>query len=143
MSASLGEHPLSSIDKDDGNIGGRCAGDHVAGVLLVTGRVGNDELSRLSREEPVSDVDRDSLLALSRQTIEQQRKVEVTTLRTNLARVCFQRLEVVVEHQVRVVQQPADQRALSVVDASAGNEPEHCFVLVRQEVALDVGSDEF
>ena len=33
-------------------------------VLLVSGRVGDDELAPLGREEPVGDVDRDALLAL-------------------------------------------------------------------------------
>ena len=80
------------------------------------GRVGHDELALLGREEPVGDVDRDALLALGRQPVEQQREVEVAALRADLGRVGLERGEVVFEHEVGLVQQAPDQRALAVVD---------------------------
>ena len=62
--AGLGQHALPGIDQDHGQVGGRRAGDHVARVLLVARRVGDDELALIRGEEPVGDIDRDALLAL-------------------------------------------------------------------------------
>ena len=83
--AGLGQHALAGIDQDHRQIGGRGAGDHVAGVLLVAGRVGDDELAPLGGEEAVGDVDGDALLALGGQAVDQQREVELVALRADLA----------------------------------------------------------
>jgi hypothetical protein len=45
---------------------------------------------------------------------------------------------VVLEHEVRLVQETTDEGALAVVDRSAGDETEQRLVLVRLEVGLDV-----
>ena len=45
--AGLRQHALPGVEQDDGDIGGRGAGHHVARVLLVTGRIGNDELAAI------------------------------------------------------------------------------------------------
>ena len=58
------------------SVGGRGAGDHVARVLLVARRVGDDELALVGGEEAVGDVDGDALLALGRQAVDQQREVD-------------------------------------------------------------------
>ncbi|MNT11001.1 hypothetical protein D3C72_1458590 [compost metagenome] len=60
----LGQHPLARVDQDHGGVGGRGAGGHVAGVLLVPRGVGDDELTARRREIAVGHVDRDALLAL-------------------------------------------------------------------------------
>ena len=72
----LGQHALARIDQDDRQLGGRGAGRHVAGVLLVARRVGDDELALVGREEAVGDVDGDALLALGLQAVDQQREVD-------------------------------------------------------------------
>ena len=78
---------------------------------------------RLSRREiAVGDVDGDALLALGRQPVDQQREVESLALRAVPPAVGLQRRELVVEDLPRLVQQPADQRRLAVVDAAAGDE---------------------
>ena len=143
VTAGLGEHALAGVDEDDRHVGRRRAGDHVAGVLLVARGVGDDELAVLGGEEPVGDVDRDALLALGRQPVEQQREVEVAALRADLGRVDLERGEMVLEHEVRLVQQPTDQGALAVVDAAARDEAQQALVLVRGEVGLDVVGDQF
>ena len=51
-------------------------GRHVARVLLVAGRVGQDELAARRREIPVGDVDRDALLPLGAQAVGEQRKID-------------------------------------------------------------------
>ncbi len=45
MAARLRQQPFARIHQHDGEFGGRSARNHVARVLLVTGRVGNDELA--------------------------------------------------------------------------------------------------
>ena len=54
-----------------------------------------------------------------------QGEVEFAALGADLLRVGLQRREVVLEDQLRVVEQAADQRALAVVDAAAGDEAQH------------------
>jgi hypothetical protein len=90
----------------------------------VAGRVGHDELARRRGEVAVGDVDRDALLALGGQPVEQQRVVELAVLRAGPLGVGLQRGELVVEDQLGLPQQAADERALAVVDAAAGDEAE-------------------
>jgi hypothetical protein len=100
----------------------RVPGDHVAGVLDVAGRVGDDELSGRGGEVPVGDVDGDPLLALGPQAVGQQGQVGV--LVPPLAADPLDRLELVLEDGLGVVEQSTDQRALAVVDRTGGGECE-------------------
>ena len=68
--------PCARVDQQDREIRGAGAGDHVARVLLVAGRVGDDELARARGEVAVRDVDRDALLALGGEAVGEQREVE-------------------------------------------------------------------
>ena len=68
---------LARVDQDDREVRGGCAGDHVARVLNVARRVGDDELAPRSREVAIGDVDRDALLALGAQAVGQQRQVDL------------------------------------------------------------------
>jgi hypothetical protein len=45
----------------------------------------------------------------------------------------------VVEDLLGLVEQPADQRRLAVVDAAAGDEAQQLLALLRGEPGLDVG----
>ena len=76
----------------------------------------------VGREEPVGDVNRDALLALGGQAVDQQREIEVAAARADLLRVGGQRRELILEDHLRLVEQPADQRRLAVVHAAAGDE---------------------
>ena len=116
------EHALPRVDQHDGEIGGRGAGRHVAGVLLMAGRVGDDELAARGREEAVGDVDGDALLALGLQAVDQQREIDVLAGRAVRLRIALERGELVLEDLPRVGQQPADQRRLAVVHRAAGQE---------------------
>ncbi len=62
--ARLFTHAFSGIHQDDREIGGGRAGDHVARVLKVPGRVGDDDLASRRREVAVGDVDGDALFPL-------------------------------------------------------------------------------
>ena len=76
VAAGLGEDALARVDQHQREIGVGGAGRHVAGVLLVARRVGDDELALVGREEPVGDVDGDALLALGGETVDEQREVD-------------------------------------------------------------------
>ena len=76
MAARLLDDAVARIDQQDGELRGRRGRDHVARVLLVARRVGDDELALRRGEVAVRDVDGDALLALGGQAVGQQRKVE-------------------------------------------------------------------
>ena len=141
VAPGLGQHPLAGVDQDHREVGGRGAGGHVAGILLVARGVGDDELALLGREEAVGDIDGDALLALGRQPIDQQGEIDPLALGAHLAAVGLQRRQLVLVDQLRLVEQPPDQGRLAVVDRTAGDEAQQAFLLVGLEVADDVGGD--
>ena len=104
----------------------RCAVDAAVTMLRVycswPGRVGDDELAPRGREVAVRDVDRDALLALGGEAVGEEREIE--RLPAPLRRA-LDRGELVGEDRLGVVEQAADQRALAVVDAAGGEEPQH------------------
>ena len=118
--SGLLDDSLAGVDEYDGEIGGRVTRHHVAGVLNVTRRVGDDELTCRSGEVAVGDVDGDPLLALGPQTIGEQGQVGV--LVPTLTAHPLDRLELVLEDGLGVVEQPADKGALAVVDRSGGGQ---------------------
>ena len=107
---------MAGVDEHDRDVGGRCAGDHVARVLRVARRVGDDEAAARCGEVAMSDVDGDALLALGTQTIGQQCEVALAVAVAPAG--LLDRGELILEHRLGVVQQPTDQRALAVVDAA-------------------------
>jgi hypothetical protein len=116
------EHAPACVDEHDREIRSRGAGDHVARVLHVAGRVGELEAPPRRHERPVGDVDRDPLLALGAQAVGEQREVDVSVAAS--ARGLLDVLELVGEDLLRVVEQPADQRRLAVVDGAARDDAE-------------------
>ena len=108
------DDPLAGVDQHDGQVGRRVPGDHVAGVLDVAGGVGDDELAGRGGEVAVGHVDGDALLPLGPQAVGQQGQVGV--LVAPLAADPLDRLELVLEDGLGVVQQAPDERALAVVD---------------------------
>ena len=113
---------LARVEQDHGDVRGRGAGDHVARVLHVPGRVGELEAAPRGDERAVGDVDRDPLLALGAQAVGEQREVDVAVAAP--LRGLLDVLELVGEDLLRVVEQPADQRRLAVVDRARGHEPQ-------------------
>src|SRR5690606_18862720 len=111
-------------------------------VLLVARRVCDDEFAFLSGEEAIGDVDRDALLALGGEAVDEQREVDLLPLRADPLAVGFERGKLVLEDHLAVVEQPPDQRGFAVVDAAAGDEPQQPLVLVQVEISLDVLGDE-
>jgi len=79
---------------------------------------------------------------LGRQPVDQEREVEVRSLSADLLRLDGQGFEVVLEDEVRLVEEPTDQGALAIVDAAAGDEAQQGLVLVGVQVRVDVVGDE-
>ena len=118
------EHALAAVDEHHDGVGGGRAGHHVAGVLHVTGAVGEDERPRARGEVAVGDVDRDALLALGAEAVGEQREVELAVREAALGGRARDLLELVGEDRLGVVQQAADERRLAVVDRPGGREAE-------------------
>ena len=135
--ARLREQALARVHQHYRKLGGGCAGRHVARVLLMARAVGDDEFAFLGAEESVCHIDGDALLALGGQAIDQQREIDLAVLGAVAARIGFQRRELVVEQQLGVVQQAADQRAFSIVHAAAGDEAQQILALVLAQVIGD------
>ena len=138
MAPRLGEHTFACIDQNDGEIRGRCTGDHVARVLLVPGRVGYDELAPVGGEESIGHIDGDPLLTLGGETVDQEREVDALALRADALAVRLQCRELILEQHLAVVQEPSDERRFSVVHGAAGDEPQQRFALMLREVGVDV-----
>ena len=114
------DHALAGVEQDDRDVGGRGAGDHVARVLDVPGRVGELEAARRGDEGAVGDVDRDPLLPLGAEPVGEERQVDVAVAAA-LARL-LDVLELVGHDLLRVVEQAPDERRLAVVDRAARDE---------------------
>ena len=118
----LGQQALARVDQQDRQIGVRGAGRHVAGVLLVSGRVGDDERTPRRGEIAVGDVDGDALFALGLEAVDEQREIDLLPDRAVLLRITFERGELILEDQLLLVEQAADQRRLAVVDGATGEQ---------------------
>jgi hypothetical protein len=120
--ARLLDHAVPRVDEDDREIGGGRARDHVPRVLDVPGRVGKLKAAPRRHERAVGDVDRDPLLPLRAQAVGEERKVHVRVAAAS--RRLLDVLHLVDEDLLRVVEEPADQRRLAVVDRAARDEAE-------------------
>jgi hypothetical protein len=96
-------------------------------MFRVYWRVGELEATARRHEAAVRDVDRDALLALGAQAVGEQREVDVVVAAA--ARGLLDVLHLVDEDLLRVVEQPADQRRLAVVDGAARDETEEIRLL--------------
>jgi hypothetical protein len=99
----------------------------------VAGGVGDDEGALGGREEAISDVDGDALLALGFKSVDQKREVEIFAGRAVARGILRQRRELILEDQLGVVQKPPDQGRLTVIDRAAGNEAEQVFRLAGSQ----------
>ena len=121
--AALLDEALARVDEDERQVGRRGTGDHVARVLDVPRGVGDDELPPRRREVAVGHVDGDALLALGAQAVGEQREVGVVV--AALAAGPLDRVELVLEDRLAVVEEASDERALAVVHGPGGREPQH------------------
>ena len=113
-------------------------GRHVAGILLVPRRVGDDELAAVAGEEAVGDVDRDALLALGGEAIDQQCEVELAAARAEALAVAFERAELVREQAFGIVQQATNQRGFAVIHRAASDEAQQRLRAVGGEIGVEI-----
>jgi len=102
--------------------------------------VGDDELPARRAEVAPGDVDRDPLLALGLQAVDEEGEIEREAARPEPLRVGAGRLELVLVEPVRVVEEPADEGALPVVDAARREEAEEAPPAVGLEEAAERGA---
>ena len=137
MPPRLRQHPAARIDQQHGEIAIRRAGRHVARVLHMTRRIGDDEFPPRRREIAIGDVDGDLLLALGLQAVDQESEVELASpAPAGTARIVLGAAHLVLIDQRGIVEQPADQRALAVVDAAAGEEAQQAAILFRRDAGI-------
>ena len=74
---------MTGINQDDRQITRRSTRRHVARVLLMPGRISNDELALRRGEVAIGNIDGDALLALRLQTIREQGRVEIAARRAD------------------------------------------------------------
>ena len=135
MAARLREHALPSVDEDDGDIGGGGAGGHVAGVLLVAGGVGNDELAPRGGDVAVGNVDGDAPLALGAETIGKEGEIKDAGAGASLA---FDRADLIFVDAAGVVEETADEGRLAIVDGAGSGEAEEVFRALGSEEGFDL-----
>ena len=100
-------------------------------------RVGDDEFALVGGEEAIGDVDGDALLALGLQPVDQQREIDVAAGGAVLFRILLQRREVILEQQLGIVEQPADQCGLAVIDAAAGEETQQRLLFLFGQISRE------
>jgi hypothetical protein len=138
----LFQHAVAGIDQDDGQVGGRGPGGHVPRVLLVAGGVGDDELALVGAEVAVGHVDRNALLPLVFEAVSEEGQVDLAAGGAVARRVLLDRRELIFIDHLGFVKQAADERALAVIDAAAGDEAQELLALVLSEVFVDVRGNE-
>ncbi len=92
--------------------------------------VSDNKFAFIGREEPIGHIDRDPLLPLSLQTVQQQRVIDIITLGADLFAVNLKRRQMVFKYKLGIPEQPADQSALAVINAAAGDKAQHRFLFV-------------
>ena len=104
--------------------------------------IGDDELGAVGGEEAIGDIDGDALFALGGEPIDEQREIDVLALCADALAVGFERAQLVIENLFRIIEQPADQRRLAIIDRAAGDDAQQVFGLLGRQIGVDIGSDQ-
>ena len=136
MAAGLRQHAVTGVDQYDGEVGGGGAGGHVARILLVAGRIGDDELPLGRGEIAVGDIDGDALFPLSSEAVGQQGEVDRSG---GLVHRRFTHGgDLVLIDSLGIEQQPADQGGLAIVHTARGRKPQQLLFLILPEEGIDI-----
>ena len=119
MAARLLAHTLGSIDDQQGRLRLRDTGNRVLQELLMPRRVDDDVGALRGLEEDLGCVDGDALVTLGLEGIQEERPFEGATA---LVARGLQFGELAFGEAAGVVQQPADQRGLAVIDMADDGE---------------------
>ena len=129
VAPGLLDDTVPGVDEDQRELGRGRAGDHVAGVLHVPRGVGQHVGAGGGREVAVGDVDGDALLTLGAQAVGQQR--EVGGVEPALTADPLDRVELVGQDRLGVVEEAADQGRLPVVHRARRGQPEQVVAALR------------
>ena len=112
----------------------------------MPGRVCDDELTLGRAEIAVGNIDRDALFTFGFQTIgqvgQQRRMKAVDLFAAGQIRTGFDFLQLIFIDHFGIVQQAANERAFSIIHATASQKAEHFFLLMLSKVSMDVGGNE-
>ena len=95
VSTGLRQHAIARIDQNHRHIAVRRTRRHVARVLLVSGRVRDNELAFRRGEIAIRHVDGDALLALCLQAVNEQGEVDVIALGARHLAVALQCIQLI------------------------------------------------
>ena len=84
--------------------------------------VRDDELAPRRGEVAIRDVDGDALLAFGAQAVGEVGEIDLAA--AGDVGGTFERFDLVLHQRLRIVEQPADERGLAVIDGAAGVEAE-------------------
>ena len=110
VTTCLGDDSCACITKDDGQVGRRATGYHVAGILLMSRSVGDDELALVGAEIAIGYIDGDAFLALCLQSVEQQSIVNLAcACISHTLGIALQSLELVFIKLLAIKQKTSDE----------------------------------
>src|SRR5262245_34544782 len=124
MPAGLGQDSFAGINEQNREIGTGRASCHVAGILLMAWRIGNDERPLWCGNITVGNIDGDSLLALGLKPVHKQREVDIVGVSAVLLRVALKCRELIVENEALLIKQAANERRFAIVDRAASKQPQ-------------------
>src|SRR3546814_209881 len=102
----------------------------------------DDELALFRGEKAIGYVDRDPLLTLGGEAIDEQCEIDLLPLRADALRIAFERGELILEDHFGIVEQTPDQRGFAVINRTAGQKPQHRLRLVEREIRVDIFRDQ-
>lgn len=116
-------------------------------LLSDTKQIFEDQLAALERDSRKHGTTGDdidfALLVDGLEAVDQQCEIDVVTRRAMLARIAFERGELILENLLGVGQQAPDQRRLAVIDRAAGQEAQQRLLLLRRQIVANaVGGGE-
>src|ERR1051326_4308860 len=97
MAPRLGEDTMARIDQNNCCVRRRRASNHVPRILFMARSVSNDEFTAVRREEPIGNVNRDTLLPLGSKAVYEKREIQVVTLGPKFLRIPGERSELIFE----------------------------------------------
>ena len=103
----------------------------------MAGAVGNDETTTRGSEVSPRNINRDSLFALSLQTVDRKCQIESTASGSMHLAVFFKRSHVIFIDATGVMKQAPNQRALAVIHAAAGKKAQQFIAFIAAQVVID------
>ena len=120
VTAGLHQHALRGVHQNHRQIGEGSPHRHIAGVFLMAGGVRHNKAAAVRGEITVGHIDRDPLLALGHQAVQQKGIVDRPAAAAYLT-VQQERLLLIGIQQLGIVKDMPDQGRFSVIHTAAGN----------------------